>query len=170
MINIIDFIKKHEGVRYCAYVDSVGVWTTGVGMNLERPDARDRLQRAGINPDVICAAIEEAKKAGRKRTGELLNDRLVNALLEQDLQECYVGLRKMFSDFDKMPNDVQAVLVDLYFNLGQTRLSGFTNTIKAFKDHDWKKAADGLEKSKWFSQVGVRGVENVAILRSIPKT
>ncbi len=61
-------IKKHEGVRLWAYTDSLGIWTTACGFNLERADAKTALATAGCNATVIYAAVEAAKRAKKNRT------------------------------------------------------------------------------------------------------
>ena len=37
---IKSLIQQHEGIHSAAYKDSRGIWTVGIGFNLERPDAR----------------------------------------------------------------------------------------------------------------------------------
>lgn len=37
MIDIADMLLRHEGLRAIPYLDSVGVWTVGVGHNMTRP-------------------------------------------------------------------------------------------------------------------------------------
>lgn len=173
MIDIKTFIKKHEGYRKHAYLDSKGIWTTGVGFNLERAGAKAALAKAGVNYDMIWAAIEECKKAGGgRKPGEhtavdVLTDEQVDKLLLADIADSVADCKKICPQMDKWPQEAQAVLVDLHFNMGPTTLRTFKNTLKAFNDQNWALAADNLTKSLWFKQVGIRATENVGILRAL---
>ena len=62
-------------------------------------------------------------------------------------------------DFEKLPEVIQRVLVNMCFNLGGSRLSKFRNMLKACRNHDWKTMAVEMEDSRWFNQVGGRSRE-----------
>jgi lysozyme len=62
-------------------------------------------------------------------------------------------------DFNKLPEDIQRVLVNMCFNLGGTRLSKFRNMLKACREHNWTEMAAQMEDSRWFKQVGRRSIE-----------
>lgn len=167
MIDIKAYITKHEGERLWAYKDSLGIWTMGVGFNIERDGAGAAMRAAGINPDVIWAAIEEARKAGKSRTTEVITKEKSQKLLEADLQACYDDLSKLFAGFDGFPEQARAVLVDMRFQLGPTRLRAFKNTMYAFSQRRWKDAAAGIKGSLMYKQVRKRCDENIALLNSI---
>ena len=52
-----------------------------------------------------------------------------------------------------------SVLVNMMFNLGLTRFSGFKNMIQAIKDGDFTAAAHEMLDSKWAKQVKQRAYE-----------
>ena len=160
-------IKRHEGVRLNAYKDSLGIWTIGVGFNLERQGANDALKKHGINPDMIWAAIEEARKAGRKSTAPLINDAQVDALLEDDVRDCLTDLRQLVPGFDAYPQSAQEVLADMRFQLGPARLRAFKNTVKAFQDRRWKDATAGMRASLAYKQTPERWEENAKAIESL---
>lgn len=166
-MDIKAYVTKHEGERLYAYKDSLGIWTIGVGFNIEREGARAAMKAAGVNPDVVWAAIEEAKKAGQARTAEVITKTKSQKLLEADLQACYADLRTLFADFDAFPEPARAVLVDMRFQLGPTRLRAFKNTLYAFSQRRWKDAAAGIKGSLMYKQVKRRCDENIALLNSI---
>jgi len=60
----------------------------------------------------------------------------------------------------------QSVLLDLSFNMGLAKLLGFQHMLAACKVKDWGTAADELQNSAWFTQVGARGPALVALLRN----
>ncbi len=150
------FITKHEGVRYKVYRDSLGIPTIGVGFNLTRPDAAEMLKRVGAELHSVAS-------------GEELSAVQVNALLRADIQACTDDLAHIFTDFDKMPESVRMVLIDLRFNLGPVRFRGFSNTLNSFRRGDYRDAAKRLRISLWATQVGKRADEDIAMLEQEAK-
>ena len=60
----------------------------------------------------------------------------------------------------------RVVLADMAFNLGGPRLAGFKKMLAAVTEEDWERAADEMMESRWYREVGHRGVRNVAVMRS----
>jgi len=54
------------------------------------------------------------------------------------------------------------VLLNMTYNLGIARLSGFVNTLKAVEEGRWEDASRGMLASKWATQVKGRAVELAA--------
>lgn len=153
MIDPIAFVKKHEGVRYKMYKDTLGIPTIGIGFNLTRPDADKALKLVGANRKELLSGGE-------------LSAVQVDALLRRDVDECIDDLTRMFVGFDKMPDNVRLVLIDMRFNLGPVRLRGFTNTLESFRRGDYRDVAKRLRMSLWAKQVGSRAVENIALIEA----
>lgn len=160
MASELDTLRKmmrlNEGVRAKVYKDSLGIPTIGVGFNLMRLDARDRLAKLGLKyEDVLLGKVE------------LMPDQ-IDFLLDEDIAECLTDLKTMFVDFARFPEPVRHVLIDLRFNLGGRGLRGFPNTLSDLRNRQYSAAADRLAKSKWASQVGKRATRNIAALKSVP--
>ena len=164
---------QNEGRRKHAYLDSKLIWTTGVGFNLQRAGAKAALAKAGVNYDMIWAAIEECKKAGGGRkpgdhTGDLVTDAQIDQLLTNDIAGATADAKRLCPAFDTWPETAKMVLVDLVFNVGASKLGGWAHTMGAFRNKDWKSAADNLSVTQpWRGQVGKRADDNIAYLRSI---
>jgi lysozyme len=77
-------------------------------------------------------------------------------LLDHDLERAEVDARKALPWFDTLNGVRQAVVIEMCFNLGLTRLLGFTNTLKAMQAGRYEQAAAGMLNSKWAQQVGHR--------------
>jgi lysozyme len=60
----------------------------------------------------------------------------------------------------------QNVIIELMFNIGPARLSGFKKMHNALIAKDYKGAATELRSSLWFSQVGKRGPKLADALES----
>lgn len=163
----LELIRRHEGVRLNAYLDSLKIWTIGVGFNLERDGAKDVLRQHGVNPDMVWAAIEEARKAGKSKTAPLISSQQVDALLDYDLQECLKDLANLVPGFSSYPAAAQEVLADMRFQLGPSRIRQFKNTVKAFQDKRWKDAAAGMRASLAYKQTPERWEENAKAVESL---
>lgn len=77
-------------------------------------------------------------------------------LLRNDIAEADRAARAVFPPFETLSETRKAVLVNMAFNLGQARLAGFVNTLKAIADGRFDDAAEGMLNSKWAVQVGAR--------------
>lgn len=87
-------------------------------------------------------------------------------MLDNDIAQCIGQLRETFSWFDRQDPIRKRALIDLCFNMGRTHLLKFTNTLAAWARDDYQAAANGLEKSRWFTQVGRRGPRIVHMVRT----
>lgn len=64
------------------------------------------------------------------------------------------------------PDPVRRGLVNMCFNMGWPRLSGFENMIAAGVREDYAAMADAALASKWASQVGARAVHIAELFKS----
>lgn len=55
---------------------------------------------------------------------------------------------------------------DLCFNMGIETLLTFSNTLALSRTGNWDSAADELQNSKWYLEVGDRGSKIVSMLRT----
>lgn len=60
----------------------------------------------------------------------------------------------------------RAVLIDMLFNLGLTKMLKFKNTLAAIRAGNYELAADCMMKSKWYGQVRTRAVKLVRMMRT----
>lgn len=138
---IMDMIKKHEGVRTKPYKDSLGLWTVGVGH-----------------------LIGDGKTLPPEWNREL-SMKEVDELFAKD----YMHHKEMATKtpgWNKANETGQAAMIDLAFNMGGAWYKKFPNTAKALESGDFNKAADGLEDSKWYTQVKGRAVKIVDMIRN----
>jgi len=77
-------------------------------------------------------------------------------LLSNDIKGTFCELETKFDWFLLMPDDKQAVLINMCFNLGLTRLLKFKKMLAALKVKDYKEASIQMLDSKWAEQVGER--------------
>ena len=132
-------IKRHEGEVLEIYKDSLGYKTLGVG-HLCQPN----------DPEYDW------------EVGTKVSQEVVDMYYEDDFDKHYMEAIHVFGsheEWDKLPEVIQRVLVNMCFNLGGSRLSKFRNMLKACRNHDWKTMAVEMEDSRWFNQVGGRSRE-----------
>lgn len=94
-----------------------------------------------------------------------ISDRIINALLEEDIAIAETGARSIYPDFDSLSDARQRVLVNMTFNLGRARLALFTGMLGAMRNGDWSKAADEMLDSRWAVQVGPRSQRLAAMMK-----
>lgn len=115
---------RDEGLKLKLYKDSLGIYSIGVGRNLEANGVRESEARVMLRNDV----------------NEAIND-------------C-----RSLSCFNRLNEPRQAVLVNMRFNIGLTRLRGFKKMLAALDDLDYSMAAAEMMDSQWAKQVGPRAL------------
>jgi lysozyme len=127
---------RDEGVRYKAYRDSRGIWTIGVGHNIQ------------------------ADLGLRARLSYLISDGLtpadVAALLDHDIAAACHALDVALPWWRTLDDIRQDVLANMTFNMGIATLLTFHGTLAALQAHDWVAAALHMSQSLWAGQVGAR--------------
>jgi lysozyme len=132
---LIEMLRRHEGVRDKVYLCSAGYETIGVGRNI----SEDGL---GLSKDEI------------------------DYLLNNDIKRVREELTEEYYWFAGLNDARQDAMIDLSFNLGQTRLRGFVKALEAMSREEFENAADEFMDSKWSEQVGDRAVEVTEIIRT----
>jgi GH24 family phage-related lysozyme (muramidase) len=150
-----NFIEQWEGRRQAVYTDTEANRTVGVGFNLERAGARERIEAVGANFDDVLNGEQT------------LTDEQIDQLLQQDVEDAMDEARNLVGNFDNLPEDAQRIVVDMVFNLGATGFEGFANTRQALEERDFATAADEMEDSQWYDQVGNRSEHHVETMRGL---
>ena len=116
---------RDEGLRLKTYRCKNDVLTIGVGHAVLPQDN-----------------ISEGDSISLERAGKLL---------AQDIAIAWNGCVKIFGlwDMEQMPEPRQRALVNMCFQLGETKLRGFKEMIKAVLQRDWQKAHDECLDSKY---------------------
>jgi GH24 family phage-related lysozyme (muramidase) len=140
--SIRDWIERWEGRRKHVYTDTEGHPTIGIGFNLDRSNAREEVEALGLDYESVRAGIQD------------LTDEQVDQLFDKTVEEAIAGAKQTVSNFEEISEDKQMVIVDLVFNLGAHKFSKFVKTIGAIESEDWESAAEEMQKSNWFAQVG----------------
>ena len=133
---LIEMLKVHEGVETYAYRCSENKITIGVGRNVD--------------------------KAG----GLGLSDDEVDYLLQNDIDRVISELESEYDWFSDLDDIRQDAMIDISFNLGQTRLRSFKKALLAMSEGVWDNAADQFMDSRWSEQVGIRAKNLTEMIRT----
>ena len=129
--SVFEQLKIDEGVVYEIYKDHLGYPTFGVGHLVLESDPE-------YGQDVGTPVSEERTKECFEKD------------LDTSISECVALYGDDFTDW---PGVVQEVLVNMMFNMGRPRLSGFINFKKALVEGDWAQAGIEGRDSRWHKQV-----------------
>ena len=131
-----EMLKRHEGVKTHAYKDHLGYVTVGVGRCLD--------ENVGLG----------------------LADDEIDYLLQNDIDRCRKELDTEYEWFDDLDSVRQEALIDLSFNVGQTRLRGFVKALGHMAESNFEEAGNEFYDSKWATQVGDRALEVCQMIKS----
>lgn len=88
-----------------------------------------------------------------------------DGLLREKVQQCVLDYMEIFRGC-KIPSDKDDALLDMLYNLGESRFRKFKKMIAAVKAGDWKEAGAQVRKSIYYTQVTNRAEENAATLEA----
>ena len=123
-------LKEDEGCKYEIYLDHLGLPTMGIGH-----------------------LITEWDEEYEKPVGTEVSEDRVNNCFQTDVHGTVEECKKLFDNFDDLPEDVQLILCNMMFNMGRPRLSKFKKMNEAIANEDWLEAATQMEDSRWHKQV-----------------
>lgn len=137
-------IDEQSGVpALVSYLCPAGHWTIGWGHNLE------------AHPDPAYPA----------RAGTTCTIEQADAWLVADIAEAEEAMLRRWPWMSALPRGVYLAVLNLVFNMGAAKFAGFVQTIAALRGHNYALAADELEDSLWYRQVGNRAKRVVAQVR-----
>ena len=94
---------------------------------------------------------------------------IAEEILARKVTYLITRIRKAFSWYDSMPEEIQDVVVNMCYNLGIKGYSSFKKHIKYLKEKNWEYAADEMLDSLWAKQVKTRANELSDIVRDYNK-
>jgi GH24 family phage-related lysozyme (muramidase) len=122
---------EDEGRRTHPYKDTRGIWTGGIGRNLEEHGAS-------------WSDIAGWQKAG-------IPDQVITGWYNNDVNAAVICCREIFPSYDSLPDNVQRTLVNMAFNL-MHELKDWHGLQAAIALKDWTGAALSIMSSKFAHQ------------------
>ena len=116
----------------------------------------------------MCSAGYETIGVGRNiaESGLGLSDDEVEYLLANDIYRVRQELTNEYEWFADLDDVRQDAMIDISFNLGQTRLRLFKNALNAMRSGYYRAAAIEFMNSRWADQVGQRAITLTEMIRS----
>jgi len=140
-------LKIDEGCKYEIYLDHLGLPTFGIG-------------------HLILDSDPEYGQA----PGTPVSENRVNECFASDTRIVLEDCKKLYSNFEFLPEEVQLIIANMMFNMGYPRLSKFKGMKAAVDIGDWHRAAVEMVDSRWYQQVTNRADRLVSRMRSIKNT
>lgn len=125
-------------------------------MNLARLYAQLEQDEGKRKRPYRCTAGKLSVGVGRNLDDRGLRDDEIELMLKNDVAESIGECRRLFRMFDSLNAVRQEVLVNMMFNLGFSRLSGFKKMHAALEEGNFVEASRQMLDSKWASDVGSR--------------
>ncbi len=135
--DVRSYIRTNEGKRLAAYKDTAGVWTIGIGHT---------------GHDV--------------HEGLVITDERCEQLYNNDCLTARIACVRLLGGFREGSLDEvrRAACHDLAFNLGETKLRGFHQTLDAIRRSDWETASKQLLASEYAKELPKRAQRNALML------
>lgn len=92
-------------------------------------------------------------------------EHIASKLLDHDIGVAIRGC-ELLDWFYNLSPVRKRVIINMMFNIGKGRLLGFKKMIAAIKASDWDEAANQMQDSNWYNQVGFRAVRLVSMMRT----
>ena len=96
-----------------------------------------------------------------------ISDERVQEAFENDVEIVLGDCKKLYGDFDSLPEEVQRIIANMMFNMGLPRLSKFKGMKRGVDSKDWNAAADEMVDSRWYKQVPNRAGRLVQRMRAV---
>tara|TARA_Y100000768_G_C23931099_1_gene660148 strand:- start:538 stop:993 length:456 start_codon:yes stop_codon:yes gene_type:complete len=137
-------LKIDEGCKYEVYLDHLGLPTFGIGHLITDKDPEHQMG--------MGTPVDEIR---------------VNEAFEQDVHVTLGECRKLFDDWDNLPEEVKLITANMMFNMGRPRLSQFKKMIQAIKDSNWIEAGNQMQDSRWYKQVTNRADRLISRMKAV---
>ena len=141
--DLYEEISSDEGKVLHAYLCSELHATIGIGHKILDTDPEKELDIFGINWEEV------------PDDQHITEDRCY-ILFQEDVQIAISGCMKIYNNWDDLPQEVQHILINMCFQLGQRGLSNFKQMGKAIEGSDWGKASVEMMDSRWAKQTPQR--------------
>ena len=141
--DLYEEISSDEGKVLHAYLCSELEATIGIGHKILDTDPEKELDIFGINWEEVP-------------DDQYITEDRCYILFQEDVQIAISGCMKIYNNWDDLPQEVQHILVNMCFQLGQRGLSNFKQMGKAIEESDWEKASVEMMDSRWAKQTPQR--------------
>jgi GH24 family phage-related lysozyme (muramidase) len=123
------WIEREEGRRLHRYQDSRGIWTIGIGINLEDPFGKTLCVMAGADYDALLAGTAS------------LTDTQCDMMYRGAALDVISWLVRLIPGYRELDPNRRIALLDMGYNLGETAFGKFERMIAAANAGNWTLAS-----------------------------
>jgi len=132
-------ISADEGKVLHAYLCSELHATIGIGHKILDTDPEKDLEIYGINWETVPE-------------DQYITEHRCYVLFQEDVQKAISGCMNIYSTWEELPKDLQHILINMAFQLGERGLSRFKNMNSAIERREWVEAGVEMMDSRWAGQ------------------
>jgi GH24 family phage-related lysozyme (muramidase) len=149
---------EHEGVKPSPYLDSKGILTIGVGNNVDKLENFIALDITNTKTGELMTVAEKTALYNEIRTDisaktfdaknyayAQVPPREMYAKFDTQLNQAYSEVSKKVDSFSALPVPVQQALVDMQFNMGDSKFQAGPNTSGG----EWPKLFEAINNKDW---------------------
>ena len=114
-----------------------------------------------------CTAGKLTIGIGHNLDAKGISNAVADLIYEEDIMEVINDLYKIFENFNDLPEQIQLVLADMRFQLGNNGFREFKKLIKAVKRKDWKEMKINMANSLWYKQTNNRAKELIGLVEQV---
>lgn len=138
---LTDSLTQDEGERLVPYLDSVNLWTVGIGRCIERNPVTPAEWRWLLHNKAVEFKLSESGS---------------QFLFSNDVRSALNQIKARCDFWDRLDDVRQNVLIELCFQLGIERLLGFNKMFAALRVGNFTEAAKEGRDSLWYRQTPAR--------------
>ena len=142
---VYEEISADEGKVLHAYLCSEMHKTVGIGHKVLETDAENDLYIFGASDNDVA-------------NDQCISEERCYELFQEDVQIAIGGCDRIYDNWEELPEEMQHVLVNMCFQLGQGGLSKFKNFKSAVEDNNFTLAAIEMMDSRWAGQTPERAL------------
>ena len=140
-------LENDEGIKYEIYVCSLGVPTFGIGHMVKPTDPESKME-----------------------VGDKVSKERCESAFEEDIEITISDCKKIFNNWQTLPEDARLVTANMCFQLGLPRLRKFKKTIDACNRGEWLEMASEMKNSKWHKQTTARAERLIKRIQGLDQT
>lgn len=122
-------LENDEGIKYEIYMCSLGVPTFGIGHMVKPTDPESKME-----------------------VGDKVSKERCESAFDEDIEITISDCKKIFNNWQTLPEAARLVTANMCFQLGRPRLSKFKKTISACNEGRWTDMANEMMDSRWYKQ------------------
>lgn len=133
-----------EGTKNEIYLDHLGLPTFGIGH-----------------------LVTEWDEEYDMPIGTPVSEERVNNCFKSDVHGTINECKKLYDNFDDLPEEAKQIIANMMFNMGRPRLSKFLRMKEKVDAGDWVGASVEMKDSRWYNQVTSRAERLIERMKAI---